>query len=441
MTHSNPHESREAQALAEIATTRISRAGSWTLTLTLLAALAVGSLIEAARAGRGEATAFAGGVPIPTPQAFFETFRRDGALTANRELHAGLLALEDRLGRESGVSAALRPAAQTALSRGLGYGNSQVLVGRQGALYFRTEFDYLTGRGFLAPGELARRRTFGARYFAPHPNPVPGLVRLSHDLAAQGIELVFFPVPVKAQVHPEGLIRFGARSADAALPPANPSYPELVRRLTSAGIPVYDALPDLRAAALAGEVLYRATDTHWNARGMRIAADGLARFLARATALPPRPPAGFRRRSFAHELEGDLTRLLGAGVGGPIYPGERLELDEIVALGDTPFDATAAADADVLLLGDSYARVYTFEVGGKSGGFTEQLAFALDRPVQRSAKLGANLLSDRVQWLREDPQLLAGKRVVVYEVTARALSSADWSAAPLRPKRHQRRQP
>lgn len=441
MTLPGPHPSREAQALAEIGATRVSRSGSWVLALALLATLAAGALLEAARARRGEATAFAGGARIPTPQAFLETWRRHGVWAANGELRAGLLALEDRLGRESGVSAALRPAAQTALSRGLGYGNTQVLVGRQGELYFRTEFDYLTGRGFLAARELARRRTFGARYSAPHPDPVPGLVQLSDELAAQGIELVFFPVPVKAQVHPEGLLRFGARSAGAAPPVANPSYPELVRRLTSAGIPVYDALPDLRAAALAGEVLYRATDTHWNARGMRIAADGLARFLARETALPPRPPAGFRRRSFAHAFEGDLTRLLGAGIGGPIYPGESLELDEIVGLADTPFSAASASDADVLLLGDSYALVYTFEVGGKSAGFTEQLAFALDRPVRRSAKLATDSLSDRVQWLREDPELLSGKRVVIYEVSARALSSADWSATALQPQRPIRRQP
>ena len=168
---------------------------------------------------------------------------------------------------------------------------------------------------------------------------------------------------------------------------------------------------------------------------MRVAAAGLARFLASATALPPRPPAGLRRRSFAHELEGDLTRLLGAGAGGPIFPGERIELDEVVGLGGLPYDAatsSATATSDVLLLGDSYSLVYS-SAAGKSASFAEQLAFALDRPVRRSAKVASNNLSDRVHWLREDPELLSGVRVVIYEVTARALSSADWSGARLEP--------
>ncbi len=130
---------------------------------------------------------------------------------------------------------------------------------------------------------------------------MPGLVRLHDELAERGIELVFFPVPVKAQVHPEQLVRFsglGAADAEEGARLVNPSFPELVRRLGDAGIPVYDALPELRAAARAGEEVYLATDTHWNAAGMRIAAAGLARFLQRETALPQRPPAGLRRRSF-----------------------------------------------------------------------------------------------------------------------------------------------
>ncbi|MBP9145664.1 MAG: hypothetical protein KBF21_08270 [Thermoanaerobaculia bacterium] len=424
--------SREDQAVAEIAATRLSRTGGLVLTLGLLAAIAVGALLEAARVRRGEATAFAGGAPIPTPGEFLDTWRTAGPLAANRALREGIAALEDRLGRESALSAALRPAAQTLLARHLGYGNSQVLVGRQGWLHFRTAFDYLTGHPFLAGSELARRRAHGTRYAVPEPDPVPGLLELHDVLAARGIELVFFPVPVKAQVHPETLARLGGIGP---VGPANESFPELVRRLGEGGLPVYDALPDLRAAALAGERLYLATDTHWNSAGMRVAASGLARFLAETTALPQRPPAGLRRRSFAHELEGDLTRLLGAGVRGPVFPNESIELDEVVGLGGVPYDAASAAPAtasDVLLLGDSYSLVFS-SAAGRSAGFAEQLAFALDRPIRRRAKVAANNLSDRVQWLREDPSLLSGVRVVIYEVTARALSSADWSGAGLEP--------
>ncbi len=435
--------SREAAAVAEIAATRASGSGAFALTLSLLGVLAVGSWLELARSHHGEPTAFAGGDPIPSPADFVADWRRDGPLAANRALRAGLAGLEDRLGRESALSAALRPAAQTLLTRHLDYGNSQVIVGRHGWLYFRTEFDYLTGRPFLASHELARRRTLGARYAVPEPDPLPGLLQLHDELAERGIELVFFPVPVKAQVHPEGLVRFAAvPAAGASAPPiGNPSFPELVRRLEGAGVPVYDALPAMRAAALAGETLYLATDTHWNGRGMRIAADGLARFLAQRTALPPRPPAGLRRRGFDHQLEGDLTRLLGSGLDGALFPVEALVLDEVVGLGDVPYNVAATGASDLLLLGDSYSLVFSALPGGGAASFGEQLAFALDRPVRRGAKVATNNLADRVHWLRDDPTMLEGIRVVVYQVTARALASADWTAARIHPQPHKRRKP
>lgn len=443
MTEPAPQPTREAAALAEIAATRTSRIGAFALTLALLGVVAVGAGLEGARARRGESTAFAGGDPIPTPASFVATWQSAGALAANRALRAGLAGLEDRLGRESAISAALRPAAQTLLVRHLEYGNSQVVVGRRGWLYFRTEFDYLTGHPFLAPRELTRRRTLGARYAVPEPDPLPGLLALHDELADRGIELVFFPVPVKAQVHPEGLVRSGALAAAGAAGSRidNPSFADLVRRLDEAGLPVYDALPAMRAAALAGDPLYLATDTHWNAHGMRIAADGLARFLADRTALPPHPPAGLRRRGFAHEIEGDLTRLLGVGLGGALFANERLELDEILGLAEQPWSAAQATASDVLLLGDSYSLVFSALAGGRSAGFAEQLAFALDRPVRRVAKYAANDLADRAQWLREDPALLAGTRVVIYEVTARALGSADWTAAAPATQPQPRREP
>lgn len=447
MTHSQPQASREAQALAEIAATRLSTAGGWTLVLAFLATVAVGSLLEGARFARGEPTAFAGGAPIPSPRALAAIWRSDGALAAHRELRAGLLALEDRLGRESALSAALRPAAQSLLARVLEYGNSQVVVGRSGWLYFRTEFDYLTGRGFLTRRELARRRAPGARYPAVEPDPVAGLAQLHRELAARGIELVFFPVPVKAQVHPGPLARGGGSFDEPGGAPANPSYPELVARLSAAGIPLYDALPDLTAAARRGEQLYFTTDTHWNGRGIRVAAAGLARFLAGRSSLPSHRPEGFRRRPFTYEFKGDMNRLLGDGLAGAVFPRETAELDEIVDRADAPVktivdpEAAPVPDSDVLLLGDSYSLVFSAVAGGRYGSFGEQLAFALDRPVRRMAKVGDNNLADRVRWLRDDPQLLAGKRVLVYEVTARALVASDWSGARLATRHPKRRKP
>ena len=63
-------------------------------------------------------------------------------------------------------------------------------------------------------------------------------------------------------------------------------------------------------------------------------------------------------------------------------------------------------------------------------------------PVRKVAVTAANDLPDRVRWMRQNPALLDGVHTVVYEVTARAFTVADWRPTPLdRPKLKKRRKP
>lgn len=432
MRAQDPRPTREQAALAEMAATRIAPATAWIASVLFLALTLSGVALEVAAVRRGNP--FLGGLEsFPGPAELLERWQGEGPLAANRQLRTALAALEDRAGRESALSHLLRPRAQRWLASRLGYGNSQVVVGPSGRLYFQTAFDYLTGRGFLAPEQLARRQRPGARYPSPQPDPVPGLLFLRDELAGRGIQLVFFPVPVKEQIEPEGL---SLRTLDPAVLPENPSYRALVARLESAGLPVFDALAELRAAALAGETVYLANDTHWNPRGVEIAARALAEFLRRRVALPPLPGAGFVRRPARLDFEGDLKRLL--GLGGLVSPfaDESVEGLQLFAADGRPY-APLEVPADILFLGDSYAVVYTSQPGLQSGaGIAEQLAFHLDRPVRRLAKAGANALADRAIWLRTDRSVLDGTRVVIYEVTARAFSAIDWQSATInRPPR------
>jgi len=432
MSAQDPRPTREQDALAEMAATRVAPAMAWIASLVFLALTLSGAALEVAAMRRG--APFLGGLEaFPRPSALLERWQGEGALAANRQLRLALAALEDRSGRESALSHLLRPQAQRWLAGRLGYGNSQVIVGPSGRLYFQTAFDYLTGRGFLEPDQLARRQRPGARYPSPQPDPVPGLLFLRDELAERGVQLVFFPVPVKEQIEPQGLAR---RAIDPAVLPENPSYRALVARLESAGLPVFDALAELRAAALAGETVYLANDTHWNPRGVEIAARGLAEFLRRRVALPPSPSAGFVSQPLRLDFEGDLKRLLGLGGLASPFADESVEAPQLFAADGRPHDPLATP-ADVLFLGDSYTVVYTSQPGLQSGaGIAERLAFHLDRPVRRLAKAGANALADRAIWLRTDRSVLDGTRVVIYEVTARAFSAIDWQSATInRPKR------
>ena len=423
-----PAATREEQALAEIAATAIRPTAAWTLCASFLVLVAVGSWIELARWRAGGATVFSGSPEMPALQELAATWQTRGTLAANEELRAALLALEDRMGRESALSARLRPHAQLALLRLLRYGNSQVIAGKPPHLYFRTAFDHLVGPPFLRPDALQRRRHAIGPGIRFEPDPVPGLASLGEELGRRGIQLVFFPVPVKAAIHPEPLLLFGSTSKE---PLQSPSLPELIRRLRAAGVRTYDPAPEMRARAVAGDSLYFPTDTLWNPRGMEVAARGLARFLQTEGLLPELPPAGLEKHPLPYAFRGDLTTLLGLGPLADRIPQEATDLTEVTWLGRAPI-ATWSGNADLLLLGDSYS-VFPIDVGAPAARFGDRLAFELDRPVRRIAKVATNDLPDRVSWLRDEPALLDGIRVVIYEVTARAFSSTDWSAESLEP--------
>ena len=147
-----------------------------------------------------------------------------------------------------------------------------------------------------------------------------------------------------------------------------------------------------------------------------------------------RPPAGLERHPHPYEFQGDLVKLLGLGPLDRRVPREAADLRTVRGLGSTPYDRVGPP-GDVLLLGDSYSVVFSFG----QASFAEQLAFELDRPVRKHAVTAANDLGDRVRFLRENPERLEGVRVVVYEVTARALSVADWTPASLERRKVRRR--
>jgi hypothetical protein len=426
---------RERDAQREMAASRIGRSAARLLVSSLLATLAVGGAIEALKVARGTSRVHPGEPPIPGANRLSALAAERGLTAANRELRLALAAFEDRSGRESALSGALRPAAQWLLVRALSYGNSQVVVARDGFLYFQTAFEHLTGPPFLAPSELERRRAAVAPSSRFEPDPVPGLAKLALDLEERGIRLLFLPVPVKAQIHPEPLLRGAALRVPTI---ENPSMPELARRLEAAGVALYDPAAELRAAALAGEMVYLPTDTHWNPLGMRIVARGVARTLRERGWIEEALPLGLERHATPRDFPGEMVALLGLGPRAARIAPERVVLDEVTALGGAPLSGLDAP-RELLVLGDSYSAIFAEPGRLGSAGFADQLAYELDRPVRSLAKMAANDLPGRVRWLRDDPALLAGVRIVVYEATARALSTTDWSATPITPQRTKRR--
>ncbi|MFN2352714.1 MAG: hypothetical protein ABR497_12300, partial [Kiritimatiellia bacterium] len=352
-------------------------------------------------------------------------------LTFNRRLLAAMHAWEAGLEDNSLLGQAIRPVVQYGLARWLGAGNEQAYCGRERWLFYRPDVDYLIEPGFLDPARLARRRANAHEWVAlPQPDPRPALLDLQAGLRDRGIELLLLPVPAKPMVHPEKLAAAGAAMPP---PPRNRSYERFMHDLRDAGLPVYDGAAELLKNAAAAAPQYLATDTHWRPQALRLVAEDLARFIREWGVLPEQPPTAYNSVSLELAAQGDIAAMLRLPDGQDYYADEQVLLEQV-----RDQDGLWQADpgADVLVLGDSFANIYSLEsMGwGEAAGFVEHLSLALQRPLDRiaindNAAYAARALLQRE--LARGRDRLAGKRLVIYQFAVRELAGGDWRVLPL----------
>ena len=323
--------------------------------------------------------------------------------------------LEGWLEERSGLREMLLPRVQRVLHP-LGLGNEQVYLGREGWLFYRPDVEHLTGAGFLTQPE------------DPGDDPSSALIDLHRQLAERGIRLLVVPVPGKASVYPEKLspgVFSGLR---------NPSTLNLYRRLTREGVQVLDLLPELLQAKLNSlQPLYLATDTHWSPSGMHLAARLLAARI-RPWLGPPSTWLDFRRSKAEIESRGDTARMLPFEENSHPVRTEKVTVRPVVDGQGNLWQPKP--QADVLLLGDSFANIYSLEgMGWGSGaGLAEQISFELGRSLERIVRNGQGAWSTRRELqrsIRQGAGPLAGKKVVIFQFAARELSFGDWRLVDL----------
>lgn len=109
-----------------------------------------------------------------------------------------------------------------------------------------------------------------ANYTRSHAFDLSGMLAIRDALKQRGLELQLVLVPEKHMVYAPLL-------ADPPAAPPDPYLNALERRLHTAGISVVNLLPVFRQAAAerlaSGRRLYFDDDTHWNAEGVRLAAE------------------------------------------------------------------------------------------------------------------------------------------------------------------------
>ncbi len=330
-----------------------------------------------------------------------------------------LKAIEEDWERDSVVGEAVLPRVQRWLL-GMGQGNEKAYAGRDGWLFYRADVEYVTGRGFLEE-EVMRRR--GKEVQA---DPVRAIVDFRDQLEGRGIGLLVVPAPVKPTIHPE-MFAGGAERGGEGM--QNASFGEFVRRLGLAGVVVYDPAANLIKESGAA---YLKTDTHWLPGAMERVAAGMAEAARAAVELPGAEAGRFRTVEKRVRGTGDIAQMLKL-LPERAYPEEEVAIRQVMEANEL---WQPKEGAPVLLLGDSFANIYSLGAmgWGESAGLAEHLSVRLGLPVDVICRNDDGSYATRemlVQELRRGRDRLEGKRLVVWEFAARELASGDWKVLPL----------
>ncbi len=429
---------REQQAVREIGTTDVCNgvaralSAGFLLSLLVIPVIEWGSDLQKFVDGRRATPWPAAAEIVSAPAVAIRTWSSTPGHAAGRLLRANAQLLNEIQGYEEGLeenavtTGWLLGPTRDLLARWFGWGTDEAWIGRGGWLFYRPDLDYITGPGFLTAPVLVRRSHRGREFSAQrHPDPRPAILDFARQLSQRDIRLVLVPTPSKAMVHPG---RFGG---DAGHRLHNSSFQSLCRELQEAGIEVFDPLETMRdREQLTGKHQFLAGDTHWRPGAMQHVAETLTRFLiehGHADRDESSP-------TWAHETttvtnRGDLVNMLRLPRVGSVFADETVSLHRVLATDRREWKPDTAAG--VLLLGDSYSNIYSAaSMGwGSSAGLAEQLAWHLNRPLDRIARNADGAHATRRQLARElaaGRDRLAGKRVVLWQFAVRELTSGDW---------------
>jgi hypothetical protein len=299
---------------------------------------------------------------------------------------------------------------QAAQFFGLREAGEKALVGRDGWLFYQPGVNYLTQRPL--PGDSTPREALAA------------VVHFRDALAARGIRLILMPTPDKESVYPEKL-------SCVAAPPAGILSAEtraFLAQCEAAGVECVDLFSLYRGARQKSPaLLYLAQDTHWSPDGMSLASAAVAERISSSGDLT------FDRQPAPIQHLGDIVRMLRSPeIERRIVP-ESVACSRVIRRNNSEPYADNP-DSDVLVLGDSFLRIYQRDEPG-SAGFIAHLALALRRPLASIINDGGASTLVRQELFRR-PRLLAHTKVVVWEFVERdlRLGTEGWQIVPLPPE-------
>ncbi len=334
-------------------------------------------------------------------------------LDQNRQALDWIKRTEDHVSKESPFSQALQPWVQSTLLMA-GEGVGEVMVGREGWLYYRPSFRFLT------KPDVVKSPVSG------YDASAKAILAFAQDLRERGIPLVIVPAWPKMAIHPE---HFGA-GPDATSTTIQPlAYKRWKKTLEAGGVVVFDSAKALsEAKADHRDGTYLKTDSHWNPVGMKRVASGVASYLLDQKLVAKGMVAAQEISTNARNA-GDLLRMLRL----PEQVSKTWEETTQISVVRKSDGSKWLPDrhAPVLVLGDSFCNIFSMAgMGwGEDAGFTEHLGAALMQPVDAILRNGDGAHATRSMLARElnaGQNRLEGKKVVVWEFAASQITEGIW---------------
>ena len=333
---------------------------------------------------------------------------------------ANLRAYERNLESANWAAQLTRPWVQFAQFAGLRDGGEKAVIGRDGWYFYQPGLRYALSH----TGRATTNR-------APE-DPLPAIVDFRDQLAARGIRLLLLPVPNKESVYPDRLTR---RAKDWRVV-VSPRTADLLRRLRAANVEVLDLFDEFARVRESDNTpdspsLYLAQDTHWSPAGVTVAARAVAQRLRDLGWVRPGDTDYVARPAPVKRL-GDILQMLQVPTLERRLAPEAVPCVQIVRA-DTGEPYRDAAEAEILLLGDSFLRVYQ-EDEPRAAGFVAHLARELRQPLLAVVNDGGGATLVR-QELFHRPAFLRGKKVAVWEFVERDIGQAleGWQRVSLPP--------
>jgi hypothetical protein len=338
-----------------------------------------------------------------------------------RNLHAYERGLEET----SLVANTLRPWVQFVQFGLLADAGEKALVGRDGWLFYRPGVRYATER----PAIVREGNT---------EDPLAAIVSFRDQLATRGIRLLVVVAPDKESIYPEKL----SRRAEGPGVIVCPETRRLLDELQGSGIAVVDLFEEFRRAKQDQSPsdpvrYYLAQDSHWSPEGARRAAETVARRVVDEGWIKPGAVVYDERLAPVRRL-GDVIRMLQVPPLERMITPEQVDCVQVVRR-DTGALYRDDPESPVLVLGDSFLRIYEQDEPG-SAGFTAHLARELRQPLTSIVNDGGASTLVR-QELSRRPKLLANKTLVIWEFVERDIryGTEGWQVVPLTTPRTDRR--